>query len=519
MYKNIDADALFKELKQQPDNNNCFECAMPSPNWASVPFGIFICKSCAGRHRGLGVHLSFVRSPSMDVWDQNQLMHMKFGGNSACKSFFDAHGISQIKDLNEKYSSDVATLYRDRLNSIVESRIKLEEKNRVVESQSTGPAFQSQFAFPMAASNSPNVPRPFQPLGTQIQFQHRIEPLSTPKAQSPLTTPLTASYGAAVEPKPNEGTSTSPYISLAHPINYDNSTKFVPTPQPTYSNSPKTEPRSFPSTENTPTSSNTIMIPNTESTLSYSGGGKTSSSDSSGSYSSLYSMLESNNPSTLTTYDTTTANTTDNSNTPVYTYGSLSYQSSTPSSSATSTYTAPPSATSASTTPPSSTTLYTAPSNSASSTAPSSAQSSVVFTATPSTYVSYTSTSNTYTPSSGTNTTKLELDHMEFGDPNLHVDDSNQPDAIRHEIDDEDMGDPSSILWGSPQIPTTYNHQQQPQQSQPIYNQQEYTTDYSQQKFQYPTPNYQVSAQAYQNYQIDPNDPAAQAKAQKCIIS
>ena len=35
----------------------------------------------SGKHRGLGVHLSFVRSISMDKWKDAELEKMKVGGN------------------------------------------------------------------------------------------------------------------------------------------------------------------------------------------------------------------------------------------------------------------------------------------------------------------------------------------------------------------------------------------------------------------------------------------------------
>jgi len=98
----------------------CFECESAEGDWASVSHGVYLCVECAGRHRGLGVHFSFVRSLSMDVWSNAQLQRMKLGGNKRFKAYLagypqlrgpvDSHGA-----LMERYASRAVSYYRRSL--------------------------------------------------------------------------------------------------------------------------------------------------------------------------------------------------------------------------------------------------------------------------------------------------------------------------------------------------------------------------------------------------------------------
>ena len=60
-----------------PRAQKCVDCGANGPQWASVSYGVLMCLECSGQHRSLGVHLSFVRSVSMDSWSDKQIRMMQ----------------------------------------------------------------------------------------------------------------------------------------------------------------------------------------------------------------------------------------------------------------------------------------------------------------------------------------------------------------------------------------------------------------------------------------------------------
>lgn len=78
--------AIFEKILKKDENKFCADCRRKSPSWASLNLGILICMKCSGIinffnnvgiHRGLGVHISKVKSVNLDKWPEDALSNFQ----------------------------------------------------------------------------------------------------------------------------------------------------------------------------------------------------------------------------------------------------------------------------------------------------------------------------------------------------------------------------------------------------------------------------------------------------------
>ncbi|KAL7064165.1 hypothetical protein AAHC03_05603 [Spirometra sp. Aus1] len=82
--------ALLLDDPPGTGNRLCADCASDRVSWASTNLGLTLCTDCAACHRGLGVHISKVRSLILDNWEPELIAVMRNLGNHLGGIIFEA---------------------------------------------------------------------------------------------------------------------------------------------------------------------------------------------------------------------------------------------------------------------------------------------------------------------------------------------------------------------------------------------------------------------------------------------
>lgn len=81
----------LKALVKLEGNKVCADCKRNKhPRWASWNLGVFVCIRCSGIHRGMGTHISRVKSVDLDAWTDEQLQSILKWGNARANKYWEA---------------------------------------------------------------------------------------------------------------------------------------------------------------------------------------------------------------------------------------------------------------------------------------------------------------------------------------------------------------------------------------------------------------------------------------------
>jgi len=129
-------------LQKVKGNDYCADCGMEKPTWASINLGVLVCLNCSGVHRSLGVHISKVRSLTLDHWDPELVMYMQQLGNSKVNALYEVNLLEGLeKPTSESQSPErrqwIISKYQQKKFTSIVSEDKLQSLFDVVQQENS----------------------------------------------------------------------------------------------------------------------------------------------------------------------------------------------------------------------------------------------------------------------------------------------------------------------------------------------------------------------------------------------
>lgn len=112
--KQKEYQAVLEQLLKEQPNKKCADCGAAAPRWASASLGVFICMRCAGIHRNIGVHVTFVRSVTLDKWSEEQIQKVLAVGNQRAMELYEAKVPAGYPRPNPSDNASIEKWIRDK---------------------------------------------------------------------------------------------------------------------------------------------------------------------------------------------------------------------------------------------------------------------------------------------------------------------------------------------------------------------------------------------------------------------
>ncbi|KAI6172458.1 hypothetical protein M3Y98_00975400 [Aphelenchoides besseyi] len=156
----------LEQVKRVPGNRTCADCGNTDAKWTSLNLGVVICIECSGSHRSLGVHISKVRSLTMDDLSNDQKQVLLELGNFKVNGIY-LSGLHEVNmaDLPKQLTPTADRTIRERYITAkyVEKKFARPLLNKTfINAQSThrSSSFHENLALDAIGSEPSNIDKP-----------------------------------------------------------------------------------------------------------------------------------------------------------------------------------------------------------------------------------------------------------------------------------------------------------------------------------------------------------------------
>ncbi|KAI5478375.1 hypothetical protein MNV49_005226 [Pseudohyphozyma bogoriensis] len=200
---------ILKAMLKRPENKLCADCKRNDPRWASTNLGCFMCIRCSGIHRGMGVHITRIKSVDLDTWSPEQIENVQRWGNARANAYWEAHLKPGHMPPEHKMESFIRSKYETKrwaMEGPMPEPETLDEQGVTAAAPAPTPApstSRTTSAAPPTAAPARKAPNAIDLLaGPPSTSSHSIKSSVAPPGHTPSASPAPAAPAA---PKPSGG--------------------------------------------------------------------------------------------------------------------------------------------------------------------------------------------------------------------------------------------------------------------------------------------------------------------------